>query len=154
MLFSRFSQNPLLVRWLLHGALLAGYLFLMLDIRFEHREVITETWQGWIPIAFSGLMILFGPLSLWFFEKGGKYLLAAAYLLSLIVGMVGIWFHSDGKLPARLDELLSVWQHFDPQAHHKHYPPILAPLAFLGLGTIGILLIACLTKVDTETPLS
>jgi len=150
MFASRLSQNPLLVRWLLHGALLAGFIFLLLDIRFEHREVVTDTWQGWIPIAFSGLMILLGPLSLWLFQKGGKYLLAVGYLLSIIVGTVGIWLHGEGKLIARLQELLSVWQSFDPHAHH--HPPVLAPFAFLGLGTIGLLLIAGLTEESSKQP--
>ena len=147
-MITKLSQNPLLVRWLLHGALLGGYLFLMLDIRFEHREVVTDTWQGWIPIAFSALMLLLGPLSLWLFEKGGKYVLLVGYLLSMLVGTVGIWLHSEGKLLPRLEELLGAWQQFDPHAHH--HPPVLAPLAFLGLGTIGSLLLASLSETKSS----
>src|SRR5439155_487977 len=31
------------------GVLLSGAAFLLVEVRFEHREVLGETWRGWIP---------------------------------------------------------------------------------------------------------
>src|SRR2546425_12727661 len=38
------------------GVLLSGAAFLLVEVRFEHREVLGETWRGWIPLTCAALL--------------------------------------------------------------------------------------------------
>ena len=39
------------------GVLLSGAAFLLVEVRFEHREVLGETWRGWIPLTCAALLL-------------------------------------------------------------------------------------------------
>ena len=129
-----------LLRWTSHGLLVGGFLLMMIDIRFEHRQVVGEIQIAWLPIFYSMAMLVLIPLGVALWKNVGRYILAVCYVGAIIVGMLGIYFHSDGHLIARLQEVVSVWQAWvtkiDPNG--PFYPPILAPFAFLGLGSIGL----------------
>jgi hypothetical protein len=129
-------------RWIGHGFLVTGFLLMMLDIRFEHRQVVGEEKIAWVPIFYSMAMLFLIPAGVLFFKKGGKHLLTICYAGALIVGTLGIYMHSNGQLIARLVDVLSVWQKWGAAAETNapFYPPILAPFSFLGLGSIGLFL--------------
>src|SRR5207302_10597476 len=42
------SLNELVV-----AAVLGGSALLLLEVRFEHREVLGETWRAWLPLAYA-----------------------------------------------------------------------------------------------------
>ncbi len=115
---------------------------MMVDIRFEHRQVVGEEKIAWLPIFYSMAMIIVIPLGVALWKSVGRYVLAACYAGAMLVGSLGIYFHAGGHLIARLQDVLSVWQAWvtkiDPNG--AFYPPILAPFAFLGLGSIGLFL--------------
>jgi len=35
------------------AALLGGVALLLCELRFEHREVLGETWRSWIPLIYA-----------------------------------------------------------------------------------------------------
>lgn len=151
---------------------LAGFFMLVMDLRFEHMDVLGEDWQSWIPIIYSGVMVLVGAWGLWFWEKGGRKVLFWAFAASIIVGLLGVWFHDKGKPWKSVTLLVAAWQ--APIRKHARreenqtqpvrkpsYPPIaanpgekkkkeekpnppLAPLSFAGIGVLGML--ACWKK--------
>jgi hypothetical protein len=86
-------------------------------------------------------MLLLIPLGGLLWERGGRKLLMTVYALTVCLGLLGLVFHSEGHLVQRLLEFFSVWIS-SPQAGASIKalrPPLLAPCAFLGLGSIGIL---------------
>jgi hypothetical protein len=134
------SEKPF--RWLEQLIMWGGYLLLLLEVRFEHREVVAQKWQAWIPIAYCALMLILIPLCMAIWNRGGRKLLIGFYSIGFPIGLVGAWLHSDGHIRSRLMEVLVVWQHLfgkiDP--NQPFHPPFLAPLAFVGLALVGILL--------------
>jgi hypothetical protein len=136
------QRRTAVLRWLGQGLLIAGFLLMMLDIRFEHRQVLGEVKIAWVPILYSMAMVFLIPSGVFLYKRGGKHLLTVCYAGALIVGALGIYLHSSGQLLARLSDVLSVWQNWGnaPDANEPFYPPILAPFSFLGLGSIGLFL--------------
>lgn len=149
---------------------LGSYFLFMMELRFEHMDVLGEHWQAWIPIVFSGVMVLAGILGLWMWEKGGRKILFWGFTASLIVGLLGMWFHTKGKPFDSVKIVIAAWQ----TPIEKHHPPTpattstapamppapatpeestkrpkkkekpnppLAPLAFVGMGLLGM--VAC-----------
>lgn len=117
-----------------------GFLFLLFETRFEHRAVLTGDWQPWIPIIMSGAMVLLLPLAGVFCAGGGKRMLTIVYSLTVALGVLGVYFHSEGHFFERLAELVKVWlvNVEDGAKIASPHPPLLAPLAFVGLGLLGL----------------
>lgn len=127
------------VRWIAHSLLIGGFVMLIFDIRFEHREAVGDTPFAWIPIVFSGVMILLIPLGVALWKKGGKQLLAFGYGVAVIVGLLGCFFHADGHFVEHMVKTLAVWQSLVTKSEpNAWFPPFFAPLAFDGLGSIGL----------------
>lgn len=132
---------------LIAAGVVASFAFLLLEIRFEHREVISEHWQSWIPIAYSGAALLLGVPALAWWQPYGRQVLHVAFGLALIVGLLGVWFHTEGH-PARVLAILSVWLSGARPIPLSDTPPALAPLAFFGLGALGVA--ACSRRFPAE----
>lgn len=144
------QQKNCLMRSTQSSAMFGGFLLLLCEIRFEHRAVVIDDWRPWIPIVFSGLMLIVIPLATWLWDGGGKRVLWACYCLTMCLGILGLVVHSEGHLIQRLSEIFSVWSSTlqDGAALKAHHPPLLAPAAFAGLGAIGLLF--CLSEKSTS----
>ena len=44
---------------------LGGFFMLLMELRFEHMDVLGEHWQAFIPLVFSAVMIVVGIWGLW-----------------------------------------------------------------------------------------
>lgn len=121
--------------------LMAGFVLLALEIRFEHRVVLGETRLAWTPIVYSLAMLPIGAIGLWRWENGGRKLLRWAFGAALIVGAMGVWFHAQGRGLSALIPVLSAWRLPIGTAGSapEGMPPILAPFSFFGLGAMGVL---------------
>ena len=115
----------------------------MLEIRFEHREVLGERWESYIPLLYCAAMLLFGTAGLIAFRTWGRWLLLIGFSLGVAIGCVGVWLHSDGHPLGAIRRILVAWTlppgdngGIKPQLSG---PPVLAPLGFLGLSALGIL---------------
>jgi hypothetical protein len=125
-------------------AVLGGAALLLGEVRFEHREVLGETWAAWIPLAYAALLVVIGGAAVLRFDHGGRGVLRVLFAAALVVGSLGIWFHSAGH-PFRVVEQVAAAFALEPGKNGGikigSEPPPLAPAAFCGLGLVG--LIAC-----------
>jgi len=123
---------------------LGGAALLLAELRFEHREVLGETWHAWLPLGYAALLLIGGGAALLRWQRGGRRILAALFAPGFVIGALGIWFHSGGHSPTHVFQVLSVW-HVPPGQNGGikvgSQPPTFAPAAFWGLALIG--LIAC-----------
>ncbi len=124
------------------GLLLGGISLLLAEIRFEHQAVLADKWQAWIPIAYLSASLLLGTLGLICIRSFGKKLFLVLFSGLAVVGILGFGFHSLGKPIKQLSDVVSV--DFSPPGQLKSddsgdsHPPILAPLALVGLGLLGV----------------
>jgi hypothetical protein len=91
---------------------------------------------AWIPIVYSILMIAGSAVGLLFWSRGGRQVLLIGFLLAILVGLTGFWFHTDGRLGRSVRRELLAWVRKIPD---EDKPPALAPLAFAGFGILGAL---------------
>ncbi len=111
-------------------------IMLGLDTLLAHGLNNTIRPREWIPIIFgpvAGIMLLVAGLIALRNRKTATWLATAVFLTSIIVGVLGAYFHLiRGTLPtaplgSRITLNLLVWA-----------PPFLAPFAFAGIGVLGI----------------
>jgi len=123
--------------------LLGGFALLLCEIRFEHREVLAEQWQAYLPLAYCGAMLPLGVGGLAGWEKWGRRTLLLGFALALVIGAMGVWFHTTGHPVRGVGRVLSAWL-LRPGENggvkpELSGPPAMAPFAFFGLGSIGLL---------------
>jgi hypothetical protein len=127
------------------GALLSGAAFLLVEVRFEHREVLGETWRGWIPLTCAALLIAAGVPAWLAWGRRSRKLLTVLFAITAAVGLLGAWFHSGGRPDRAVARVVSAWALAPGQNGGEKpgsAPPVLAPLAFSGLGLLGLLVCA------------
>lgn len=117
---------------------MAAFNEIMLGLDTLLAHVLNNTIQPreWIPIIFgpvAGILLLGAGLIALRNRKTAVWLATAVFLTSIIVGVLGAYFHLiRGTLPTaplgqRVSLSLLVWA-----------PPFLAPFAFAGIGILGI----------------
>jgi hypothetical protein len=92
--------------------------------------------------VYCGLTLLAGGFALRRWYTWGRSALGALFALGIAVGMVGFWFHTGGHVLGGIRDLLGAWRiplGQDGSIKVGSQPPALAPLAFCGLGTLGLL---------------
>ena len=122
--------------------LLGGLATLLMDIRWEHRVVLGRRWETWIPLVYIGLMLVVEITSLYRWGGWGPKILQVGFALGVIVGLVGIWFHGGKDLVSDLLQVFAAWTiplGTNGGVRVADDPPVVAPLAFVGLGLIGLL---------------
>jgi hypothetical protein len=123
-------------------ALLGGLASLMIDIRWEHRVELGRQWETWIPLVYIGLMVIAGVVGLRRWNSWGRTVLQVGFSICLIVGALGTWFHSKGDPVGNFRRVVTAWT-LPPGSNGGvktgSNPPEMAPLAFVGLGLIGLL---------------
>ena len=119
--------------------LACGYLTLMADIRVEHADRFRRFWQAWIPIYYSGAMVLacvIGALG-WSAARGNvRRVVFWLFAVGFAVGGYGLYLHNKGDVAKLLQTLMDAWI---TKIKHEDVPPQLAPAAFCGLGLMGML---------------
>ena len=146
------SLNRIIVLLLLGG--LAG---LLIDIRWEHRVELGRQWETWIPLVYIGLMLIIGVVGLYRWNSWGRRILQVGFSLSLIVGALGVWFHSKGDPVGNFRRVLTAWMvpvGTNGGVKIGSTPPEMAPMAFVGLGLIGLLACSKRFQCDPLNPKS
>jgi len=129
------------------AALLAGATLLLVELRFEHREALGETWRAWLPLGYLAVLVVAGATALARFHRGGRRVLVALFGVALVLGALGVWFHSGGHPIRALGQIADAWLSSpgsDAGVEVGGAPPVLAPGAFIGLGAVGLL--CCLRR--------
>ena len=116
------------------AALLGGAALLLVEIRFEHREALGETWHAWLPLGYLALLLVVGSVALLAYHRGGRRVLGGLFAL-------GLWFHSGGhplRALAQVAHAALSSPGGDGGVEVGSKPPALAPAAFIGMGLLGI----------------
>jgi hypothetical protein len=120
---------------------------LVADIRYEHAPILHRREIAWLPIIYAaalGLMTLVGVI---FWTRPVRRVLFAAYFLAVGVGVLGELYHTDFHPFYVARDVIAVWYQPPHPADDEDdgpTPPPLAPLAFCGIGLMGML--ACLER--------
>ncbi len=127
----------------------AAFGFLFVDVRYEHRLLSGSTVTV-LPILYAAGAACASLASLAFWHRGGRQLLAILSVLSVLLGVAGVWYHTEGNLR----HLAQVVAPAAPPAAEQDEEaralalmaaaetpsrPLVAPLAFAGVGFLGIL---------------
>jgi len=120
--------------------LAGGFGGLMMDIRVEHVDAVHEHGVAWVPIVYSTFMTVACVAVCFFWNAVARRILIAFCLVACAIGGVGFYLHNHGHLIKVFTRSLAAWT--DAGMSHSEGPPQLAPMAFAGLGMIGVL--ACL----------
>lgn len=129
-----------------------AYVGLLFQVRIDHREVIYEKWQAWIPLVYSALMIPVCLLGLALWYRGGRVILVVVFMAGIVIGFTGEWFHTKGH-PLMLLKVPTIWSPTQAKANERFFKqrrPQLAPFSFAALGLLGVL--ACCWKVPVTVP--
>jgi len=129
MLLRSFSINRLIVL-----IITGGFLFLFVETVIEHEKVIATEIPAYIPIitSLAGLIIAFLTVKNW--TNGLVRFLHFYLLLTIFVGMGGLFFHNKERFSGGGKEAI-----VGEKDTGDVKPPLLAPAAFIGLGVVGLL---------------
>ena len=145
----KWLENPSQARKILVLLVILGLAILCLEVRYEHQAILVKHWQGWIPIAYSFAMVVTGLISIFFWNKGGRYVVIIGFLIGVVIGLLGVWFHSEGKLINAVSQVIMVvFSEPGRIIADDGGPPVLAPLSLTGLGTVGVIL--CMTHFPSK----
>jgi hypothetical protein len=125
---------------------MGGFMLMLTQVRYDHRMILEKQPIAWTPVVFSVLMIVACVLGLSFWNRGGRMVLAVGFLIAIAVGLLGLWYHTDGHPLREVAHDLSVWVTKIPD---EDRPPTLAPLAFAGFGLLGWC--ACAKRFQKKT---
>ncbi len=125
---------------------MGGFIVILTQVRYDHRVILQKQAIAWTPIVFSILMIVSCVLGLSFWNRGGRSALAVRFLIAIAVGLLGFWYHTNGRPVRAVTHNLSAWVKKIPD---EDKPPALAPLAFAGFGLLGWC--ACTKRFQKES---
>jgi len=125
---------------------MGGFFVILTQVRYDHRVLLQKEPIAWTPIVFSILMIVSCVLGLSFWNRGGRSALAVGFMIAIAVGLLGFWYHTNGRPLRAVTHNLSAWVTKIPD---EDKPPALAPLAFAGFGLLGWC--ACAKRFQKET---
>lgn len=132
--------------------LLLGLALLLVEVRFEHQAVLGKKWQAWIPIAYTSIMLVGGGVGLATWERGGRMMLKLGFGIAPLVGLTGFWLHSKGDPWMTTCMVLKVVCMMPGKISlDGGGPPVLAPLALVGLGLLGMVI--CQANCDEVSDL-
>ncbi|MCW5937276.1 MAG: hypothetical protein KIT11_08225 [Fimbriimonadaceae bacterium] len=110
----------------------AAFLVLGIEVRFEHRNIVEEYWEGWIPIVYCGIAALTSLAALTKYAAM-RSLATTVFAVGIGAGLFGMYKHTDGNL-ARFTELFTL------KTERRNLPPALAPAAVAGLAALGLVI--------------
>ena len=143
------DQPALSLRWplarLLMFCLSGAFFGLMCDVRIEHVEVVHHRSIAWMPILSAGVMTVACLISSLWWNRPTKRVMVPLFVLAILIGALGFYLHNDGHLLGAVKTIIAAWT--DSQMQHEDAPPRLAPMAFAGLGALGLL--TCLKRFSS-----
>jgi len=114
-----------------------GFVFLLIETLMEHNEVMEEKLAADIPIVASALGLVIATFAALTWQESSIRLLQAYLVVSLLVGLGGLYFHNEDRFERQEDKRVERRnKEEDEHERGEELPPMLAPLAFAGLGTV------------------
>lgn len=135
-------------RWVI-AALGMGFLGLTVDVFLEHYFTMHSMRSPqWIPVAFGPLAGAITLVTAWRFEAMTLRLFSIASWISVCVGGVGLYYHGRA-LVRNLEKFADLLDWQTLLAILPHVPPLGAPMAFVGMGVLGLLVHTCALKLES-----
>ena len=116
-----------------------GFLVLAFEIYLQHYDQLSSKKAMWIPIVFGTVGGFLGIFITLIFNRVTYYLFLVLMVFSILVGMLGLYFHNRWRMPAFIDFLFRS-KPFNFEILTT-YSPLLAPSAFMAIGALGILIV-------------
>ncbi|MBI4951388.1 MAG: hypothetical protein HY908_05105 [Myxococcales bacterium] len=139
-------RDPFVAQRLAVALLLGGIALLVLEVRVEHHVVLAEKTHAWAPLIYGMAMLALGALALPLWRRGGRQAMAWGFAFGILLGAVGVFFHAKGEPFSAVAELFGIVLRSPGDiVTDGGGPPILAPLAWSGLGLLGV--VVCLPVV-------
>ncbi|MFN3728533.1 MAG: hypothetical protein ACK4XJ_02325 [Fimbriimonadaceae bacterium] len=128
--------------------LMLGFLAIAIESRSEHRYLLEERREAWIPVYSS--IVLAGACLMGFARKKALTALAAVlFALGIGVGALGLFYHTQFK-PLAFQRLFDgVGSYQSPETDEPGFnesAPALAPLGLVGLSTVGFIVVVGLRR--------
>ena len=114
-----------------------GFFVLGFEIYLQHYDLLNEKRIMWTPIVFGFAGGVVTVLIALFFNKIGYYLFYLVMFISILVGSLGLYLHNRWRFPSFIDFLFH-GKGFNFEILTT-YTPLLAPSAFIAMGSLGIL---------------
>lgn len=129
--------------------LFVGFMTFVFEVRYEHRHVIKEHWEGWIPIVYSGLAAL-GCLIGMAKAKSARTVAAVIFFLGFAVSGTGLYKHTQFRAVAFEKFIFpdrDIYETVNGQRRSVVLSqPLAAPLGIMGLASVGFVLTSGLFK--------
>lgn len=137
------------------AVLFFGFVTFIFDVRYEHRYVVEDNWQGWIPVVYAGLAAL-GCLVGMAKQKVPRTIASIIFFLGIGVSGFGLYKHSNFD-PKVFEQFLFpdkkiYFKNKDGEEEQVNIAaPLAAPLGFIGLSSIGFLVTSGLFKTSKNS---
>lgn len=115
-----------------------GFLVLSFEVFLLHYQGLNEKKVMWTPIIFGLIGGILGIFSSVLFNRLTYYLSCLIMFMAIIVGTMGLYFHNQWRFPLFINFVLKGIPF--PLESLTTVPPLLAPSAFIAMGSLGILL--------------
>jgi hypothetical protein len=146
-----FSLNRLIV-----VLVAGGFAFLLVETRLEHLDVINHHPLAVLPLAFSFIGLVLAAITAWRWKEPAIRALQVFLMLVALVGVTGLVLHNSDRFEGEQHEMGALPpeqlkdagppkegtngnQGQPPRPRKKHFPPMLAPTAFIGIAAVGLL---------------
>ncbi len=130
--------------------LCGGFLTLGIEVRYLHRDIVSDHWVGWIPIVLSALSAI-GCLAAAFGGSGLRTTASIVFALGFLAGFGGVYYHTELKPEPFLRLVTETGSGGHSHDGHEgsgessdvpaEEPPALAPLSLSGLCAVGFVLL-------------
>ena len=128
-------KNTLSINRLIVIIATAGFLFLLVDTILEHLDAFKDEALAYVPVVFSIVGLVVAGVAAFRWDEMWIKLLHWCFIAAFAVGVVGVYLHVAGQFESEEERIA---EHGESKKEEKAPPP-LAPLAFAGLGAVGML---------------
>ena len=136
------SQASISLNRLIAFLVAGGFLFLLIETRIEHDEVLKKHLPAYVPMLFSAVGFVLALVTGFSWKERWIRVLHVYLFIVLLVGLGGIYFHNAERVFGEEDHETAAVQRIGAEHEENEeesHTPLLAPLAFTGLGVVGLL---------------
>lgn len=128
-MLKQYSLNRLLVL-----VTTVGFAFLLIDTTIEHWSAFEDEWTTYIPPVFCFIGLLIGLITVTTWKEKIIHWFQIILFASFLVAAAGLYFHIEEE-----EDDINLTAEEREHEEQEGEKPLLAPIAFAGLATFGLL---------------